>query len=65
MFGLMIISKQNLKDKLCAKLYKMALSKERLKKKWDSGEITEWTYYKKYWNLIGRLYMLEDLIKSI
>jgi len=63
MFGL--IRKQKIKNDLCVMLYKMAMSKEPLKTKCDNKKITEWTYYKKYNTLMGRLYMLEEIIKSL
>ena len=63
MFGL--IRKQKIKNDLCVMLYNMAITQEPLKKKCDDKRITEWTYYKKYNTLMGRLYMLEEIIKSL
>ena len=60
-----LIQRQDLINYMCSKLYKMAMSKDALKKKCDTKEITEWIYYKKYWQLLGRLSMLEGLIIMI
>jgi len=57
-----LISRKDIVNRLSQKLYLMAMSKETLKKKYDTKEITEWTYYKKLWQLMGRLSMLEELI---
>lgn len=64
MFGL--ISKSKLRREIGEKLrvlgYKMAMSKNSLKNKYNNKRISEWSYYKKFWLLQGRLSMLEDII---
>lgn len=45
--------------------YKMAMSKKVLKHKYNNKEISEWEFYKRLWNLRGRLSMLEDIIKLL
>jgi len=60
-----LISQKDMVDRLSKQLYLMAMSKDVLKKKYDNKQITEWTYYKKLWQLMGRLSMLEDLIKMM
>jgi len=60
-----LIKRKDIVFYLSSLLYKMAMSKDTLKRKWDKGEISEWTYYKKLWQLMGRLSMLEDLIKML
>lgn len=60
-----LIVRQDLIDILCKTLYNIAMSKEILKKKYNTNKITEWTYYKKLWQLLGRLSMLEDIINKL
>lgn len=50
---------------LSISLHLMAMSKKTLKKKYDDKEISEWSYYKKLWQLMGRLSMLEELIDKL
>lgn len=56
------IPRANIVDRLSKKLYLMAMSKDTLKKKYDNGDISEWAFYKRLWNLRGRLQMLEEII---
>ena len=60
-----LIPREIIVDKMTNLLFTMAMSKDRLKEKYAKKEITEWTYYKKLWQLMGRLSMLEDLIKNL
>ena len=60
-----LIKRDDIVDRLSKQLYLMAMSKDTLKHKWDSGEISEWTYYKKLWQLMGRLSMLEETLKLL
>ena len=57
-----LIKRKDIVFRLSSLMYKMALSKDALKQKYDNGEISEWTFYKKLWMLRGRLQMLEDVI---
>ncbi len=52
-----LIKRNDIETQLSKQLYLMSLSKNVLKKKYDSKEISEWTYYKKLWQLMGRLSM--------
>lgn len=58
-----LIKRKDIVFRLSSLMYKMAMSKDTLKRKYDSGDISEWTYYKKLWQLYGRLSMLEEVIK--
>ncbi len=60
-----LISRDDIVDRLSKQLYLMAMSKGVLKKKYDNKEISEWSYYKKLWQLMGRLSMLEELIDTL
>ena len=60
-----LISQKDMVNRLSQQLYLMAMSKNVLKKKYDSKDITEWTYYKKLWQLMGRLSMLEETLKMM
>lgn len=60
-----LIKRDDIVDKLSKQLYLMAMSKKTLKHKYDTKEISEWTFYKKLWQLMGRLSMLEELIKLL
>lgn len=60
-----LIKREYIVNKLSKQLYLMAMSKKVLKRKYDNKEISEWIYYKKLWQLIGRLSMLEELIKLL
>lgn len=60
-----LISQKDMVNRLSQQLYLMAMSKNVLKKKYDNKEISEWTYYKKLWQLRGRLQMLEDIIDTL
>lgn len=57
-----LIIRKDIVFNLSSLLYKMAMSKDTLKRKYDNGDISEWTYYKKLWQLMGRLSMLEEVI---
>jgi len=60
-----LIKRDDIVDRLSKQLYLMAMSKETLKKKYDNKEISEWTFYKKLWQLMGRLSMLEETLKML
>lgn len=60
-----LIKRKDIVFNLSSLLYKMAMSKDTLKRKYDKKEISEWSYYKRLWNLRGRLAMLEDVIDTI
>ncbi len=60
-----LIKHEDIVFQLSSLLYKMAMSKDTLKHKYDTKEITEWTFYKKLWMLRGRLQMLEDIIDTL
>lgn len=60
-----LIKRVDIKTKLSKQYYLMSLSKNTLKKKYDSKEISEWGYYKKLWQLMGRLNMLEEIIEMM
>ena len=60
-----LIKRKDIVFHLSSLLYKMAMSKDTLKRKYESKEISEWTYYKKLWQLMGRLSMLEEIIKMM
>jgi len=60
-----LIKREDIIFNLSSLMYKMALSKDTLKQKYDNGDISEWTFYKKLWNLRGRLSMLEDVIDTM
>ncbi len=60
-----LIRRDDIATQLSRQLYLMSLSKNTLKKKYDNEEITEWTYYKKLWQLMGRLSMLEETLKML
>lgn len=60
-----LIKRKDIVFNLSSLLYKMAMSKDTLKRKYDNEDISEWGYYKKLWNLHGRLAMLEDVIDII
>ena len=60
-----LIKRVDIKIQLSKQYYLMSLSKNTLKKKYDSKEISEWTFYKKLWTLKGRLEMLEDIIDTL
>ena len=60
-----LIKRKDIIFRLSSLMFKMAMSKNTLKRKYNSGDISEWTYYKKLWQLMGRLSMLEDIIDTI
>ena len=60
-----LIKRKDIVFNLSSLLYKMAMSKDTLKQKYDKKEISEWTFYKKLWMLRGRLAMLEDVIDTM
>lgn len=60
-----LIKRKDIVFHLSSLLYKMAMSKDTLKRKYDKKEISEWTYYKKLWQLMGRLSMLEEVIDEL
>ena len=60
-----LIRRNDIETQLSKQLYLMSLSKNTLKRKYDTKEITEWTYYKKLWQLMGRLSMLEEILKML
>ncbi len=60
-----LIRRNDIETQLSKQLYLMSLSKNVLKKKYDTKEITEWTFYKKLWQLMGRLSMLEETLKML
>jgi len=60
-----LIKRVDIKTKLSKQYYLMSLSKNKLKLKYDTKEISEWTYYKKLWQLMGRLSMLEETIEMM
>ena len=60
-----LIKRKDIVFHLSSLVYKMSLSKNTLKRKYDNGDISEWSYYKKLWQLTGRLSMLEDVIDMI
>lgn len=57
-----LISKDYIVNKLIVLTYRMETSKDALKMKYDTKELSEWSYYKKMWILKGRLKMLDELI---
>ena len=60
-----LIKRKDIVFHLTSLMHKMIMSKNTLKRKYDNGDISEWTFYKKLWNLRGRLAMLEDVIDMI
>lgn len=60
-----LIKRKDIVLDLSKQLYLMSMSKKVLKHKYDTKEISEWSYYKKLWQLMGRLSMLEDIIKLL
>ena len=60
-----LIKREDIVFHLSSLLYKMAMSKSALKRKYDNKEISEWIYYKKLWQLMGRLSMLEEVIELL
>ena len=60
-----LISRQKMKEKLRSTMFEMSYTQSALKKKYDTKEISEWGYYKKLWKLMGRLSMLEEVIKMM
>lgn len=60
-----LISRQKMKEKLRSTMFEMSYTQSALKKKYDTNEISEWSYYKKLWKLMGRLSMLEEVIKMM
>jgi len=60
-----LIKRRDIVFHLSSLVYKMSLSKNTLKRKYDNGDISEWEFYKRLWNLRGRLAMLEDVVNLI
>ena len=60
-----LIKRVDIKTQLSKQYYLMSLSKNTLKKKYDTKQISEWSYYKKLWQLMGRLSMLEETIEMM
>ena len=60
-----LISKRKLIDNLCMIMYGLELDRDTLKAKYDNKAISEWSYYKKLWNLRGRLSMLDEIIDKL
>ena len=60
-----LIKRKDIVFHLSSQAYKMAMSKDTLKRKYNNGDITEWEFYKRLWNLRGRLAMLEDIVDTI
>lgn len=60
-----LISKKNIDIEFNILWDKIYWSQGDLKKKYDTKQLTEWTYYKKLWKLKGRLSMLQELIKLL
>ena len=60
-----LIKRKDIVFQLSSLMFKMVLSEKTLKHKYDTNDISEWSYYKKLWILRGRLQMLEDVIDAI
>lgn len=60
MFGL--ISKGKLRREIENKTLLVFNSRDKLKKKFKDGDITEWAYYRKLWSSNGRLRTYNDIL---
>jgi len=43
----------------------MSQSEEVWRNEWKEGELTEWGFYKRFWNLKGQLSMIDDILKML
>lgn len=58
-----LILKQDLVSEMTQMYYRALDKQATIKHEWKSGRLAEWSYYKMFWRIEGRLSALRELIK--
>ena len=58
-----LILKQDLISEMTQIYYRALDEQATLKREWKGGRLPEWSYYKLFWRIEGRLSALRELIK--
>lgn len=60
-----LVRKKDVIHELLLMQHNSETSRGALKQRYDNKEIAEWTYYKFFWQVRGRVQLIEDLIDML